>query len=100
MDMGKLGGGGGWASLAWGRRRGLSVLWGGEGEGCGEKERERKRGITFLTTGSTQGFESSSLYAPTPRLIFCGNVSALYAAVNLKILFTVVGVHVSELERC
>ena len=42
---------------------------------------------TFLTTGSTHGLLLSSLYAPTPRLTFCGNVSSLYAAVNLKMLF-------------
>jgi hypothetical protein len=41
---------------------------------------------TFLTTGSTHGLLLSSLYAPTPRLIFCGNVSSLYAAVSLKML--------------
>lgn len=41
---------------------------------------------TFFTTGSTQGLLSSSRYAPTPRLILFGWVSALYAAVNLKML--------------
>ena len=41
---------------------------------------------TFFTTGRTHGLLLSSLYAPTPRLIFCGNASSLYAAVNLKML--------------
>lgn len=48
---------------------------------CGGSDRH-----TFLTTGSTQGLFASSRYAPTPRLTFCGYVSALYAAVSLKIL--------------
>lgn len=42
--------------------------------------------LAFFTTGRTQGLLSSSRYAPTPTLIFCGNVSALYDAVNWKIL--------------
>lgn len=41
---------------------------------------------TFLTTGRTQGLFLSSRYAPTPRLTLFGNVSSLYAAVNLKML--------------
>lgn len=41
---------------------------------------------TFLTTGRTHGLLSSSLYAPTPRLTFCGKASALKPAVSLKIL--------------
>ena len=41
---------------------------------------------TFLTTGSTHGLLLSSRYAPTPKFTFFENVSALYAAVSLKML--------------
>lgn len=44
---------------------------------------------TFFTTGNTQGLLSLSRYAPTPRLTFCGYVSSLYAAVNLKMLVAI-----------
>ena len=37
---------------------------------------------TFLTTGNTQGFALSSLYAPIPRSTFLSKVSALYAAIR------------------
>jgi hypothetical protein len=39
--------------------------------------REMERTRTFFTTGRTHGLEWSSRYAPTPRLILWGNVSAL-----------------------
>jgi hypothetical protein len=41
-------------------------------------------GCTFLTTGKTQGFALSSLYAPMPRSTFLSEVSFLYAAISPK----------------
>lgn len=40
-------------------------------------EVQQERARTFFTTGRTHGLLSSSLYAPTPRLTFCGNGSSL-----------------------
>jgi hypothetical protein len=40
------------------------------------------KGLTFLTALSTYGFPFSSLYAPTPRLIFLEYLSALKASVT------------------
>lgn len=39
---------------------------------------------TSVTTGSTQGFPSSVLKAPTPRLTFFGFVSASQSDLSLK----------------
>ena len=43
-----------------------------------------ERDGTFMTTGRTQGLLLSSLYAPTPRSILLGWVSALHAALIAK----------------
>ena len=40
---------------------------------------------TFLTDGKMYGFPLSSLYAPTPKLIFFGLLSALNASVTPRI---------------
>lgn len=39
---------------------------------------------TSLTTGKTQGFALSSLYAPMPRSTLFGSVSRRYAAIKPK----------------